>query len=183
MSRRRAKRLERIGNWLALVLVLGAVGSAAFVYWRWEYREQRFDRSHRGNRAAVRRGQVPGESRDPTGKQIRSLRVWQPRGNRAHAGDGRRGPTVGAGGQAARLRAKPAVGPAREHRGGNVVSGAGAESVAGQGDWTTASRSRWRNTTQATPTSCAGSRTRSKPPPMSSSRRSRIPPCAIMLRM
>jgi len=24
-------------------LVLGAVGSAVFVYWRWEYREQRFD--------------------------------------------------------------------------------------------------------------------------------------------
>jgi len=44
VSRRRAKRLERVGNWLALILVLGAVGSAAFVYWRWEYREQRFDR-------------------------------------------------------------------------------------------------------------------------------------------
>ena len=45
MSRgRKAKTLERIGNWLALVLVLGAVGAAAFVYWRWQYREQRFDR-------------------------------------------------------------------------------------------------------------------------------------------
>ncbi len=45
MSRRRkAKTLERIGNWLALVLVLGAIGSATFVYWRWQYREQRFDR-------------------------------------------------------------------------------------------------------------------------------------------
>ena len=44
MSRRRAKRLERVGNWLALILVLGAVGSATFVYWRWAYREQRFDR-------------------------------------------------------------------------------------------------------------------------------------------
>ncbi|HVM60688.1 MAG TPA: transglycosylase SLT domain-containing protein [Verrucomicrobiae bacterium] len=41
--RRRANRLEWIGNWLALVLVLGAIGSAAFVYWRWEYRERRFD--------------------------------------------------------------------------------------------------------------------------------------------
>jgi soluble lytic murein transglycosylase len=44
MSRRRSKNLERIGNWLSLALVLGAVGSAAFVYWRWEFREQRFDR-------------------------------------------------------------------------------------------------------------------------------------------
>ena len=41
--RRRAKKLERIGNWLAFALVLGAIGSAAFVYWRWAYREQRFD--------------------------------------------------------------------------------------------------------------------------------------------
>ena len=44
MRRRKAKTIERIGNWLALVLVLGAVGSATFVYWRWQYREQRFDR-------------------------------------------------------------------------------------------------------------------------------------------
>ncbi|HTS15957.1 MAG TPA: transglycosylase SLT domain-containing protein [Verrucomicrobiae bacterium] len=42
--RRRGSRLEEFGNWLALVLVLGAVGSCAFVYWRWEYRERRFDR-------------------------------------------------------------------------------------------------------------------------------------------
>jgi soluble lytic murein transglycosylase len=41
--RRRANKLERIGNWLAFALVLGAIGSAAFVYWRWVYREQRFD--------------------------------------------------------------------------------------------------------------------------------------------
>jgi soluble lytic murein transglycosylase len=32
--------MVRIGNWLALALVLGAVGSAAFVYVRWLYREQ-----------------------------------------------------------------------------------------------------------------------------------------------
>ena len=32
-----------MGNWLALALTLGAVGSAVFVYWRWESREQRFD--------------------------------------------------------------------------------------------------------------------------------------------
>jgi soluble lytic murein transglycosylase len=44
MARRRAKILTRIGNWLSLALVLGAVGSAAFVYWRWQSREQRFDK-------------------------------------------------------------------------------------------------------------------------------------------
>jgi soluble lytic murein transglycosylase len=44
MSRRRSKTLEQIGNWLALALVAGAVGSAAFVYWRWQNREERFDR-------------------------------------------------------------------------------------------------------------------------------------------
>lgn len=38
------KKLERVGNWLAFILVLGAVGAAVFIYWRWEYREQRFDR-------------------------------------------------------------------------------------------------------------------------------------------
>jgi len=42
--RRKAKTLERIGNWLALALVVGAVGSAAFVYWRWQNREERFDK-------------------------------------------------------------------------------------------------------------------------------------------
>jgi soluble lytic murein transglycosylase len=40
MSRRRASKIVRIGNWLALALVLGAVGSAAFVYVRWLYRER-----------------------------------------------------------------------------------------------------------------------------------------------
>ena len=45
MSRRRkAKSFTRIGNWLSLALVLGAVGSAVFVYWRWQHREQRFDK-------------------------------------------------------------------------------------------------------------------------------------------
>jgi soluble lytic murein transglycosylase len=37
------KRLERLGDWLALLLVLAALGSAVLVYWRWEYRERRFD--------------------------------------------------------------------------------------------------------------------------------------------
>jgi len=32
--------MVRIGNWLALALVLGAIGSAAFVYARWLYRER-----------------------------------------------------------------------------------------------------------------------------------------------
>jgi soluble lytic murein transglycosylase len=43
MSWRKVKTLERIGNWLALALVLAAAGSAALVYWRWQYREQRFN--------------------------------------------------------------------------------------------------------------------------------------------
>jgi len=42
--RRRAKTLERIGNWLSLALVLGAIGSAVIVYLRWQYREQRFNK-------------------------------------------------------------------------------------------------------------------------------------------
>ena len=41
---RKTKILEQIGNWLALALVVGAVGAAAFVYWRWQNREERFDR-------------------------------------------------------------------------------------------------------------------------------------------
>ena len=48
MSGKRRKRkssgFERIGNWVSLVLVVGAVGSAGFVWWRWEYRERRFDK-------------------------------------------------------------------------------------------------------------------------------------------
>ena len=43
MARRRSK-LEQIGHWLALGLVLGAIGSAAFVYFRWLVREQRYNK-------------------------------------------------------------------------------------------------------------------------------------------
>ena len=43
MARRRSK-LERIGHWLALGLVLGAVGSATFVYVRWLVRERRYNK-------------------------------------------------------------------------------------------------------------------------------------------
>ena len=39
MSRRLASKMVHIGNWLALALVLGAIGSATFVYTRWLYRE------------------------------------------------------------------------------------------------------------------------------------------------
>ena len=44
MSRRGSKALTRIGNWLSLALVLGAIGSAVIVYLRWQYREQRFNK-------------------------------------------------------------------------------------------------------------------------------------------
>ena len=44
MARRKALALARIGNWLALVLVVGAVGSAGIVYLRWLYREQRYNK-------------------------------------------------------------------------------------------------------------------------------------------
>ena len=44
MSRRGSKSLTRIGNWLSLALVLGAIGSAVIVYLRWQYREQRFNK-------------------------------------------------------------------------------------------------------------------------------------------
>jgi soluble lytic murein transglycosylase len=40
MSRRRTGKIVRMGNWLALALVLGAIGSAAFVYVRWLCRER-----------------------------------------------------------------------------------------------------------------------------------------------
>lgn len=43
MGRRRSK-ITRIGHWLALGLVLGAVGSAAFVYIRWLVRERRYNK-------------------------------------------------------------------------------------------------------------------------------------------
>src|SRR5271169_1996388 len=42
--RRKLKTIERVGNWLSLLLVLGAVGAAGLVWWRWEYRERRFDK-------------------------------------------------------------------------------------------------------------------------------------------
>src|SRR5580704_11799641 len=42
--RRKSSKFETIGNWISLVLVLGAVGSAGVVWWRWEYRERRFDK-------------------------------------------------------------------------------------------------------------------------------------------
>ena len=35
--------MARVGHWLALGLVLAAVGSAGFVYLRWLYREQRYN--------------------------------------------------------------------------------------------------------------------------------------------
>jgi soluble lytic murein transglycosylase len=38
------KRKRRtIGQWLALALIIGSVGSAAFVYLRWKFREQRYN--------------------------------------------------------------------------------------------------------------------------------------------
>lgn len=42
--RRRAKKLTRTGQWLALLLIIGAVGSSAFVYLRWSFREQRYNK-------------------------------------------------------------------------------------------------------------------------------------------
>jgi soluble lytic murein transglycosylase len=41
MARRRKSRL---GDWISLALILGAVGSASFVYWRWQVREQRYNK-------------------------------------------------------------------------------------------------------------------------------------------
>ena len=39
------KRTRRvIGQWLALALVVGSIGSAAFVYLRWRFREQRYNK-------------------------------------------------------------------------------------------------------------------------------------------
>jgi soluble lytic murein transglycosylase len=43
MSRRRHRKLSRLGNWLSLALVVGAVGSASVVYLRWRFREQRYN--------------------------------------------------------------------------------------------------------------------------------------------
>jgi soluble lytic murein transglycosylase len=45
MSRRKkAKVLAQIGNFVGLILVLGALGSAAVIYLRWQFREQRFNK-------------------------------------------------------------------------------------------------------------------------------------------
>jgi len=44
MSRRRQSPVARLGSWLTLLLVAAAVSSAAFVYLRWRYREQRYNR-------------------------------------------------------------------------------------------------------------------------------------------
>ena len=44
MPRRKSRPLNWFGNFLAVALVLGAVGSAAWVYLRWEYREQRYNK-------------------------------------------------------------------------------------------------------------------------------------------
>jgi soluble lytic murein transglycosylase len=43
MSRRATKRLVRLGNWLVTGVVVAALGTAAFLYLRWVYREQRFN--------------------------------------------------------------------------------------------------------------------------------------------
>jgi soluble lytic murein transglycosylase len=43
MARRRQSKVTRIGHWLALGLVLAAVGSAGFVYVRWMVRERRYN--------------------------------------------------------------------------------------------------------------------------------------------
>jgi soluble lytic murein transglycosylase len=42
--RRRRSKLKRIGDWLSLALIAGAIGSASFVYLRWRYREQRYNK-------------------------------------------------------------------------------------------------------------------------------------------
>jgi soluble lytic murein transglycosylase len=39
----KTRQLTRLARWLALLLALGAVGSAALVYARWKYREQRWN--------------------------------------------------------------------------------------------------------------------------------------------
>jgi peptidoglycan lytic transglycosylase len=44
VARHKSLELARIGNWLALALIVGAVGSATMVYLRWRYREQRYNR-------------------------------------------------------------------------------------------------------------------------------------------
>lgn len=43
MARRKSSRLTRLGRSLALLLVVAAIGSAAVVYLRWRFREQRYN--------------------------------------------------------------------------------------------------------------------------------------------
>ncbi len=43
MSRRKSSRLNRLGNALTLILTIAAIGSAAVVYLRWRWREQRYN--------------------------------------------------------------------------------------------------------------------------------------------
>jgi soluble lytic murein transglycosylase len=44
MARKRKHNLARLGDWISLALILGAVGSATFVYLRWQMREQRYNK-------------------------------------------------------------------------------------------------------------------------------------------
>lgn len=43
MSRRKSSRLNRLGNAVALLLTVAAIGSAVLVYLRWRWREQRYN--------------------------------------------------------------------------------------------------------------------------------------------
>jgi soluble lytic murein transglycosylase len=43
MTRRRLQKTSRLWNWLALALIVGALGTATFVYVRWRLREQRYN--------------------------------------------------------------------------------------------------------------------------------------------
>jgi soluble lytic murein transglycosylase len=43
MGRRQKSIFTRVGNFLALALVVGAVGASTAVYLRWKYREQRYN--------------------------------------------------------------------------------------------------------------------------------------------
>ena len=43
MARRRKSRLTQMGQWLVIVTIFCALGSAAIVYLRWRFREQRYN--------------------------------------------------------------------------------------------------------------------------------------------
>jgi len=43
MVRRRISQMTRFGQWLALLILVGSVGSATVVYLRWRWREQRYN--------------------------------------------------------------------------------------------------------------------------------------------